>query len=262
MTSTTLKIIAIITMLIDHIGAILIRDNNIYNLVFRSIGRIAFPIFAFLIVEGFYYTKNVKKYLLRLGLFALISEIPFDIAFYHYSYGGNIVTDVGRLWDLVSKQQFGYEYSFVSNTILIRLLSHQNVFFTLFLGLLMLVFIKRIEEKFKQHFVISLVLYALVVYVICKIAYFLSTDYDFSGILMIAALYFFRGNIMTLSISMFIIFGFIISQGQISISVLAVLSMLFIAFYNGKKGKDIKYFFYIFYPGHLFILFLIDQFLN
>ena len=105
---STLKMIAIVTMLIDHIGAAvlarLLMVNGLGELdqtntdaimqwlsangalywmytVMRMIGRVAFPIFCFLLVEGFLHTHDVKKYAMRLGLFALLSEIPFDLAF-------------------------------------------------------------------------------------------------------------------------------------------------------------------------------------
>lgn len=74
----TLKMIAIVTMLIDHIGCIFFPEYPI----FRIIGRIAFPVFAFMIVEGFLHTRNLKKYAIRLAVFALISELPFDYAFF------------------------------------------------------------------------------------------------------------------------------------------------------------------------------------
>ncbi|MFA7532979.1 MAG: TraX family protein, partial [Tissierellaceae bacterium] len=73
-----LKLIALTSMIIDHYGAIFHGDVILY----RIIGRLAFPIYAFLLVEGYFHTRNVKKYGLRLFIFALISEIPFDYAFY------------------------------------------------------------------------------------------------------------------------------------------------------------------------------------
>ena len=90
LSGSTLKIIAVITMLTDHIGAGIlgriitmqgIYSGSVYNVytVMRYIGRLAFPIFCFLLVEGFMHTHNVKKYASRLFVFALISEIPFDL---------------------------------------------------------------------------------------------------------------------------------------------------------------------------------------
>ena len=112
MTGNALKMIAIVAMAIDHIAAVLIETGSGqvlthgWELYFtmRTIGRVAFPIFCYLLVEGFIHTKNRKKYGLRLLLFALISEIPFDLAFYN-------------TW-------FYPEY--------------QNVFFTLLIGLIVL----------------------------------------------------------------------------------------------------------------------------
>ena len=96
-----IKIIAILSMCVDHVGAVLFPQY----IIFRIIGRLAFPLFAFLLVEGFIHTKNLKKYALRLGVFAFISEIPFDLAF------------SGKPFDF----------------------SHQNIFFTLFLALLFMI---------------------------------------------------------------------------------------------------------------------------
>ncbi|MBQ8729990.1 MAG: hypothetical protein IJY81_02200 [Lachnospiraceae bacterium] len=74
--ATNLKILAMLTMLIDHVGLILLDNMQ----VCRVIGRLAFPIFAFFVVEGFFHTKNVKKYMLRMAVFAIISEPIYDFA--------------------------------------------------------------------------------------------------------------------------------------------------------------------------------------
>ena len=80
MTSFSLKIIALITMFLDHISYPIFGGFSYLNLI----GRIAFPIFAFQISEGFIHTKNVKKYMLRLLLFAFISQIPFQL--FHFKF--------------------------------------------------------------------------------------------------------------------------------------------------------------------------------
>ena len=101
MSGTTLKWIAVISMLIDHTAEVLINHNaaltdpiwaQIYVLM-RGIGRIAFPIYAFLLVEGFLHTRDVKKYLARMLTFAVVSEIPFDLAVFHTPFYW-----VGRVW--------------------------------------------------------------------------------------------------------------------------------------------------------------------
>lgn len=108
-TSFDLRVIAIITMIIDHIGTVFFPGVAIY----KMIGRISFPIFAFLIVEGSVHSSNIKAYMNRLLCFALISEIPFNLAFYR-------------------------RFIFVGST---------NVLFTLYAGLLIIDLIKRYHEE-------------------------------------------------------------------------------------------------------------------
>lgn len=251
MDSFTLKMIAIIAMLIDHIGAIFIPESDpkyqVLYIVFRCIGRLAFPIFCFLIVEGFYHTRNVKKYLTRLGIFALISEIPFDLAFYQYHFHTDVTVDLGNF------------ISGNSMKFIFRLLSNQNVFITLFLGLLMIYVMDHVDKKYEGK-IFQLNLYnALITLGFCAIAILFSSDYSFRGILLIAAFYLFRGSNSLCGFSIFLILGFL--TGDFVFGLCATLAIIFIIFYNSKKGKDAKYFFYIFYPAHLFLLYLITLFL-
>lgn len=252
MSTFTLKLIAIITMMIDHIGVVLLEDPSVLYTLSRCIGRLAFPIFVFLIVEGFYHTSDVKKYLTRLGVFALISEIPFDLAFYGRFFGSDIMEDM--------KLAFSGNDPSYTEIFLGRLFSYQNVFFTLFLGLSAIYLMSLVEKKYQKRIFVSNVLDALITIAFCAAAVFLHTDYDMRGILLIVAFYLFRGSKILLTIALLIVTGTLFGD-QLSIEILATLAMVPIAFYNGKKGKSFKYFFYIFYPAHIFILFLIDRFI-
>lgn len=213
--SAVLKYIAMLTMLIDHIAAsglifLLIDAGMSTRLYFisRMIGRIAFPIYVFLLVEGFVHTKDIKKYIIRIALFALISEVPFDLAFY------NTVFDI----------------------------YHQNVMWELLICMIMLCCIRKYQE-FGVVFV----------GVACFIAWFLKFDYEYIGVLAVAAMYFFRERIIYRNISAAIIFAF---------EPTAFFSLIPINMYNGKKGKDLKYLFYLFYPAHLLALFFAKHMLQ
>ena len=134
MTTFVLKIIASVCMLIDHIGAVF-PSPWVFRQVLRLIGRIAFPIYAYLIAQGCKHTKDIYKYLLRLGIFALISEIPFDIAFMHYKRDGVLTPDINFLDDT-------------------------NVFYTLFLGVASIIIYERVKTM-RQPWVILLPLFVV-----------------------------------------------------------------------------------------------------
>jgi lysylphosphatidylglycerol synthetase-like protein (DUF2156 family) len=139
-------------------------------------------------------------------------------------------------------------------------MEHQNVFFTLFLGLLLITLINRVEKRFEKRIVVNFIIKVILIIIFCFAAFLLRTDYDYAGILTITAFYILRGNNILITAALLFIFGYILGQGQITISILAVLSMFAIAFYNGKKGKDIKYIFYAFYPAHLLLLYFVSVF--
>lgn len=234
-----LKMIAMVTMFIDHVGAAVIemgiieayRSGNSgisyetammfwrLDLLFRMIGRIAFPIYCFLLVEGFTHTGNVRRYGTRLLVFGLISEIPFDLAFFH-SW-----CDTG----------------------------HQNVFFTLLLGLIALWFLRRYEGcVWKQGAAL----------LVCSgAAWVLKTDYDAYGVILIAFLYFIR----RLPKSTRVIAGAVamsydgLSDPRFLTEALAIIP---ISMYNGERGRRWnKYLFYAFYPVHILALYLVSRLL-
>lgn len=231
-TGSTLKLIAIITMFIDHFGAIIVERmllsgnievqnyHKIYmlDMVLRLIGRMAFPIFCFLLVEGFLYTHDVKKYAQRLFLFALISEIPFDIGF-----SGVLV-----YW------------------------KYQNVFFTLFIGILVVAGFRFVEERPKWNGEFQIFLYALILAAGMGAAALLKTDYGEFGVLTVAVMYWFRKNRMEA-----------VGLGCMVLTVMDILEatsffiMLPIHYYNGKRGWNMKWLFYFFYPVHILLLYLI-----
>lgn len=222
LSGSSLKMIAICAMAIDHFAASVLYYGYILPAVplvphttpwilyqvyqaMRFIGRIAFPIFCFLLVEGFLHTSNRKKYAFRLFLFSLISEIPFDLALFH------------------SFSDRGY----------------QNVFFTLFIGFLVIWAMEKAEET-RYAFLLSVLVFTLG----CFAAFILNTDYDYKGVLLITVLYLFRYNpgLRTLA-------------GCISLiwEPPACLAFFPIQMYNGKRGISLKYFFYLFYPLHLLL---------
>lgn len=208
--SFVLKMTAAVSMLIDHIGAVLFPQY----IIFRIIGRIAFPIFAYTLAEGFIYTHDVKKYILRMGALALLSEIPFDLVF------------------------FGKFVEF----------SHQNVFFTLTLGLIMLHLFTKASNRFEKCSTVILMF---------LLSEFLHCDYSSMGLLMILCFYLYRdrnamkmGSVAAVNV---ILMGYV--------QAFAVLALLPVYFHNREEGPKAKGFFYFFYPVHLLVLFLIRKIL-
>lgn len=217
MSSFILRSIALITMIIDHTGAVLYPEYHFL----RIIGRIAFPLYCFLLIEGYTHTRDVKKYLARLLAFAFISELPFDYAFF------------GRL-----------EFT------------HQNIFFTLFLGLFAVYII---DTKGKELPFVSL--FAAVIAMVAAVL--LNTDYSFAGILYILIFYY------TKDLTGWMRYGIALA-GLVMVNLLlmggtqnySVLAFLFIPLYNHKPGlrnRFFQYFHYVAYPLHLYIIHLIDK---
>ena len=234
MTAFILKLIAVATMLIDHIGAVFPGETP---MLFRSVGRIAFPIFVYMIAQGCRYTNNINKYLLRLALFALISEIPFDLAF--------------RLHPIF------YENGTVSYGI--NFLSHTNVFYTLLLGATCIVIFNKAKDWNKP-------LAVLAALPLMFIAEFIGSDYGAFGVIWIFAVYLANperkaASAAALSIGILYIYAFNSFANGIALSLghpwyffFAMASVALISLYNGKQGPKLKWAFYVFYPLHLTVL--------
>lgn len=212
-----LKGIACFTMLLDHIGATMVQGY-----VLRIIGRIAFPIFCFLMAEGTFYTKNPRKYGLRLMIGALLSEIPFDLAFR------------GRLtWE------------------------YQNVMLTLFLGFLTVEIIQRTEFDIVKVLAVSggfaLAEWANTDYggfgVLLVVLFSQTRGKLWFQTIMVAM---FSWMINSLKIP---VLGILVP-----IEMFAIFAMIPIALYSGGKvtsNRAVQWGFYLFYPVHLIILVLV-----
>lgn len=223
LSGSMLKLIAMIAMLIDHTAFILapvlpfmrqtllaIGGTNItLYWIMRKIGRIAFPIFCFLITEGYTHTRNKIKYGLNLLIFAVISEIPFNLMYGHF---------------------FTFKY--------------QNVFFTLFLGLLLIYFL----DNTRNHLLKTILAAA-----VCSVSMMINCDYGLNGVLLILLIYLLRSNPVP---QIFLSYPSLNKSGLVSL-----IAFLPINLYSGQRGfiksPNMKYAFYFFYPVHIGILVVI-----
>lgn len=266
-----LKTLAMIIMLIDHIGAFLIDHNDPLYWPLRSVGRLAFPIFCFLIAEGAYYTRSMPRYLARLAAFAIINTPPYNLVH-------------GSKW-----------YS----------PDNVNVFFTLFFGLAAIYSITELPRSIFRRLgkfgladsEAACTLFGLPLCVLCYFAaYWMNTDYGEYGVAAILIFWLLRRRPvdawMAFALLTFVFFGFLImtrdESGGVSYSMinvcnvvnmlredsdsefyyylqkqmLAALAFIPCLLYNGKKGglkgKYSKYIFYAFYPVHLWCLWFVQ----
>lgn len=231
-TSTFLHIAAMVLMLCDHLWGTVVPGNDWLN----CIGRIAFPIFAFLLVEGYFHTKSLKKYLLRLLIFAVVSEIPFNLAM-----GSSFFYPV-----------------------------HQNVLWTFLISLLLI----HLNEKAASAGRLWIRILAAAGSVIVGFALGIVTmaDYHHAGIFTVLVFYFFRGKKWWCYLAQFVLLCYINIEilggigSDISVfglhfflhrQLFALLALIPIWLYGGRKGhssKAFQYVCYAFYPLHLLAL--------
>jgi len=234
---STLKIIAAISMVLDHVSRIVLTNGIMTHASYSQIsdeqwailseasdvlhvlGRIAFPLFCFLIVEGFLHTHDLKKYLRNMLVFAIIAEPIYDFV------------QTGQLFDL----------------------RQQNVMCELLLSLVFLIVLEKIQSLSKRKTALA--------------AEYTKLDGGVYGIMLVAAFYLFHDSkakmffaavcAVLLSSCHIVGGGFEFATANVFNPdvAAAVVSLLLINLYNGKRGLKLKYFFYIFYPAHLALLY-------
>jgi len=287
MTAFVLKVIAAAAMLLDHTCAAFPDTFPIY---FRYIGRLAFPVFAYMIAQGCKHTGNIWKYLLRLGIFAIISEIPYDMA-------------------------LRSEISFVSNT---------NIYYTLFIGTFCIAFYEMLKsllsaskpykESTSEHTIeqtieqtneqmiepksglasklLPIALLLLLMIPVALLTTLVGNDYGMPGVVYILVFYFTKPEnrltrtiaatcIVTYMYGLPVIRAYIASNVGIDSAsgllqdimmrvpinllyyfVFALISVILILLYNKKQGPKVKWTFYAFYPAHLAVLAVIKYIIN
>jgi len=239
LSASTLKIIAMICMLCDHIWAT-VAPGFEETLWLNMVGRIAFPIFAFQIAEGFSRTTNARAYTKRLFWMAVITELPFNLM-----TGGGLINPF-----------------------------HQNVLFTFWLSLLILRRLKRCGERDTLYYILNVVLFSVIGYVAGTLLF---VDYQGYGILMVILFYVTRdlpyGRLGQLIGMVYINWHLIgglqlpipLGSGEFMLPIqgLAVLALIPIWLYSGERGKHyriVQPLCYWFYPAHILILALIAMF--
>lgn len=256
--SSTLHIIAMVLMFCDHLCMTLLGNQ----MWLHYIGRIAYPIFAFMLVEGFRHTGNLKKYFLRMIIFALISEIPFDFM-------------CGGTWFFPTQQ---------------------NVMFTFLISMLLMLLMeqpKKIKKKAGKYivFAITAIFALLIGFIVGTIT---MVDYFGGGIVMVLCFYLFQGDrILSFKIEYkkgwiryLVIWINRIAQAylvwqicnemigglcanitifgktfEVVVEAFGIFAMIPIWLYNGEKGiksKPFKYCCYAFYPAHILILVILQ----
>ena len=228
LTGTELKVTAMISMAVDHTAVALVwpaasGNPDLYWLywLMRAVGRLAFPIYGFLLVQGFLHTSSRKRYLGRLCAFALISEVPFDLIL------------SGRLFDPEA----------------------QNVFVTLAIALATVVGLDRIEERGgksggdKDAVPGGAAARCLIVLIGGLAAWALKGDYGFLGVVYAAVVYEFRGDPAKR------LTGEAVSLALLGAGNLpCLLAIPLTEKYNGQRGMRLGLWAYWFYPAHLLVL--------
>ncbi len=224
LSSNALKLTACVCMAVDHIGIVFMDNNNIM----RAVGRLAFPVFAFLLVQGLMRTSDVRRYLLRLGIFAMVSEMPFDLAMHD------------TIW---------YPGA-------------QNILFTLTAGLFAIYAMDSRGSigRWKVEIVLAAALLAEFLRFdygmagVGIIVMFYLIEKERSGADAYTLAYFNKKQNIEIVVLSSLVYILCLGMNQLY----ALLAMIPVNMYSGERGRmKLKYFFYLFYPLHLLLIWFI-----
>lgn len=229
LSSNGLKFLAIFAMVLDHVAWLFFPVDSFFGVLFHGVGRVAAPVFFFLLVVGYLYTSNVLKYCVRLFVFALISQAPF-----------------AWFQSVLSGESFLYEF-----------FTYGNVIFTLLLALLVVLIVDRVDNIVLKILLVSLIL-----------LFSLSFDWGLIGPLLSLVFFIFRDKFRLLILSVILVFmlnalfAFVSLGFYFAISTLfggLLFLILFLTFDGdgGVKNSFTKWFFYLFYPFHFLLLILL-----
>lgn len=311
---TTLKLIALIAMFIDHFTAVILQNQQAImvdaaNLttneatsawvtahplwtfgpvVLRLIGRFGFPLFVYLLVEGYTHTRSVKKYAINLAVFAFISELPFNLGFastlFYPGYQNVFFTLFLGLLCIWAMDEFGvkhewkkdiswlflpasillgafvgYVFSFNMPGLIVYSFADVPLYVYMAVGAVVFLIIMAISgRKWDNAKKIEFVASAVSICVFGFIADLLKTDYASMGVLTIAVMYLFRAK-KTKAFALGCTVLTVLNWAEVT----AFFMLIPVRMYNGKRGPKInKYLFYAFYPVHLGLLYLVAYLLG
>lgn len=305
---STIKIIAVVTMFIDHFAACLIESylmsiggeilssditieaNKVAYEAFRAqnqtllltdeimryIGRIAFPLFCFLLVEGFLHTHSKLKYARNLAIFAIISELPFDLAFWNKPIELNyqnvfftLLIAFLAMWAIDTVGQCEYSGRFLSiykyfgaffaglctaelwstsffGSIAAAISPEFLLYTSIFFGIMIACFYIFRSPNWDEHKKIYLSIAFTITFVAILLGNVLKTDYSGWGVFAVLVFYHYRNDRKKAMLNG--VLSLVILQPN---EVFGFLALLPVKFYNGERGLKLKYFFYAFYPVHL-----------
>ena len=273
-----IKLLALVTMVIDHSAYYLYSSSLIgYGLYFamRTAGRIAFPLYAFLLVNGFEKTSDRAKYLSRLVLFAAVSQLPYTVVFSHENYSLSAISGFALLWPwyvivpaalavcavwyfCVRRDASVIGLAAALTLAVVQLSAggvcllgfDTNVFYTLAVslaGMSVLAMLGSRPASFGQT------LACLAAFAICALCILPNSDYGWYGFALMMLLYLSRCSkyLQAAVLLLWCCAEYVVYIHSWVYFAAAALAVIPVLLYNGRRGRPVKMFFYMIYPLHL-----------